>query len=78
MQDRYLTPCYLDPHQARSQEPTAYENLLGDSIERAFGSDITELDALANFLNDQGPQPQTADTWTTDNLAEELKRLAND
>ncbi|MAL02483.1 MAG: hypothetical protein CL536_10170 [Alcaligenaceae bacterium] len=78
MQDRYLTPCYLDPHQARSHEPTAYENLLGDSIERAFGSGITELDALVTFLNDQGPQPQTADTWTTDNLAEELKRLAND
>lgn len=78
MLDRYLTPCYLDPHQARSHEPTAYENLLGDSIERAFGSDITELDALATFLNDQGPQPQTADTWTTENLAAELKRLAND
>lgn len=78
MTDRYLTPCYLEPHQARSQEPTPYENLLGDSIERAFAADVTGIEDLATFLNEQGPQPQSAASWTTESLAAEIKRLAND
>ncbi len=76
MQDRYLTPCYLEPHQARTHEPTAYENLLGDSLERAFASGIDQLDPLVAFLNEQGPQPLTTDLWTSEVLAAELKRLA--
>lgn len=78
MLDRYSTPCYLEPHQARSHEPTAWENLFGDSLERAFAADIAELDGLAAFLNDQGPAPQSAEAWTADILAAELKRLADD
>ena len=29
---------YLEPHQARMREPSQYENLLGDSIERAYAN----------------------------------------
>jgi len=70
---------YQQPHQARRKEPTAYENLLGDSIERAFGSDIVELEGLVAYLNEHGPLPQdSTDEWTTELLAAELKRLADD
>ncbi|MGA1137659.1 MAG: recombinase-like helix-turn-helix domain-containing protein, partial [bacterium] len=29
---------YLDPHQARKRTPDDYENLLADSLERAFAA----------------------------------------
>jgi hypothetical protein len=78
MLDRYLTPCYLEPHQARTSEPTAYENLLGDTLERAYASGVTAIEALVAFLNEQGPQPLTTDLWTPDVLKAELARLAAD
>jgi len=74
-----MTQLYLQPHQARKTEPTAYENLLGDSLERAYSADIVELNGLVTYLNDHGPQPQNgSDAWTADMLAAELKRLGND
>jgi len=72
----YLEPLYLEPHQARQHEPTAYENLLGDAIEHAFGSGVTELKDLVIALNTTGPLPQSSDTlWSEDLLAAELARL---
>lgn len=68
---------YLEQNQARQHEPTVYENLLGDSIERAFSADIVDLEGLANWLNQQGPDPQHGTTWTVDTLAAELKRLGD-
>lgn len=68
---------YLQPHQARQQEPTVYENLLGDSLERAYTADINDLDGLAAYLNEHGPAPQTGSAWSADFLAAELKRLGD-
>jgi hypothetical protein len=69
---------YLQPHQARKSEPTVYENLFGDTIERAFGSGVETLEGLVEFLNQQGPEPQDASvTWTVDSLAAEFKRLGD-
>jgi len=74
-----MSTLYLEPHQARKREPTAYENLLGDSLERAYGSGIDSLEGLVAYLNDHGPQPQnSALAWTPESLAAELKRLASD
>ncbi|WP_397473189.1 recombinase-like helix-turn-helix domain-containing protein [Pusillimonas sp.] len=74
-----MSNLYLVPHQARKREPTAYENLLGDSLERAYSSDIDELEGLVVYLNDHGPQPQApSHLWTADMLAAELKRLGDD
>lgn len=74
-----MSKLYLEPHQARKQEPTAYENLLGDSLERAFGADVTELEGLVAYLNEHGPQSQdSSHTWTAESLAAELKRLGSD
>jgi hypothetical protein len=67
---------YNETHQTRNREPTAYENLLGDAIEHAFGSGVTELADLVTALNNSGPQPQSRDTlWTEATLAAELSRL---
>jgi hypothetical protein len=58
------TERYLDPHQARRRPCTPYEDLLGDSIERAFGSGITELEPLVEFLNKSGPMASNGQAWT--------------
>ena len=72
-----MNKLYLEPHQARTREPTAYENLLGDAIERAFGSGVVELSGLVDALNASGPQPQNKDgVWTEELLAAELHRLS--
>ena len=61
-----MTPTnrYLDPHQARERQPTAYEDLLGDAIERAFGSGVTELPDLVARLNATGPSCADGAPWT--------------
>jgi hypothetical protein len=73
MQERYLTV-----HQTRRREPTGYEDLLGDSIERAFGAGITELNALIAHLNQTGPNFPGGGQWTEEGYAAELARLAAD
>lgn len=66
----------LQPHQARKREPSQYETLLGDSIERAFGAGHWELDALVAALNTSGPMPPNAAQWTTNLYQSEIARLA--
>ena len=46
---------YLEPHQARERAPTLMEDLLGDSIERAFGEGVQTLPELVAYLNRSGP-----------------------
>ena len=46
---------YLQPHQARQRPPTTFEDLLGDSIERAFAMGIHDLEGLVSYLNSAGP-----------------------
>ncbi len=67
-------------HQHRLAEPTAYENLLGDAIERAFAAGIHDLDGIVRMLNDTGPAgPDPAgpdgEPWTAARLEAELARL---
>ena len=66
---------YLDPHQARSRKPTSYEDLLGDSIERAFGAGHWELDALLGYLNKAGPLGPNGEPWTTASFQAVMKTL---
>lgn len=67
---------YLEPHQARRREPTQYENLLGDSIERAYAQQIHDLSGLVNYLNRVGPGPQSGTMWTEELFQSEIARLA--
>ena len=66
---------YLNPHQTRDREPTDYENLLGDALEKAFGAGLHDLDAVcAALINDCVPSPG-GKPWTPALLESELKRL---
>jgi len=66
---------YLDPHQARTRKPTAFEDLLGDAIERAFAAGHHELDALIGYLNNAGPLGPDGQAWTSKNFQAEMARL---
>jgi hypothetical protein len=68
-------PLYNETFQNRAAPPTAYESLLGDSIERAFAQGIHELDALVSFLNQCGPLMPTGEPWTADGYVKEMARL---
>lgn len=67
---------YLSAHQTCDREPTDYENLLGDALEKAFAAGVHELDGVcAQLISDCVPSPGGR-LWTPDLLASELKRLA--
>jgi hypothetical protein len=51
---------YLEPHQARERASTLFEDLLGDSIERAFGEGVQTLPELVAYINRSGPPARTA------------------
>lgn len=68
---------YLDPHQARERAPTAYESLLGDAIERAFGAGIHDLPGLIGCLNRTGPNAPDGRPWTEDSFAALMAKLGH-
>lgn len=70
-----MTALYNETHQTRSAPPTAYESLLGDSIERAFAQGIHELDALVAYLNTAGPSGPDGQPWTAESYQREMARL---
>jgi hypothetical protein len=72
---RTLPPLSNETHQHRSAPPTAYENLLGDSLERAFSQGIHELEALVAYLNSAGPSGPDAQPWTNASFEKEMARL---
>ncbi len=70
------TERYLDPHQARKRPNTQFEELLGDSIERAYGNGVTQLPELLAHLNLAGPPcPLTSGEWTEDSSKTLMARL---
>jgi len=66
---------YNETHQTRRSEPTAYENLLGDSIERAFAQGIHELAGMVAYLNQAGPSGPNGQPWTESSYRKEIARL---
>jgi len=67
---------YVQPHQARKRPNTQFEDLLGNSIERAYGSGIADLPALLAHLNHAGPPcPLTTGEWTADAFTTLMARL---
>lgn len=67
---------YLQPYQARLREPTLYEDLLGDALERAFASGIHDLPALVSQLNREGLATPSGEAWSADNYRDALHALA--
>lgn len=70
-----MQEAYLQAHQTRDREPTDYENLLGDALEKAFASGADTLsDICARLAADCVPSPG-GQAWTPSLLQSELKRL---
>jgi hypothetical protein len=67
---------YLQPDQARRREPTQHETLLGDTIERAFGQGLWELDQLLGYLNQVGSLGPDGKAWTAESFPLEMQRLS--
>ncbi len=67
---------YNETHQNRTAPPTAYEGLLGDSIERAYAQGIHDLEGLVAYLNDAGPSAPNGGPWTPELYTREIARLA--
>jgi hypothetical protein len=67
---------YNETNQSRSKAPTSYESLLGDSIERAFGAGIQDLESLVQYLNTAGPSGPNGQAWTAESYQQEMARLA--
>lgn len=66
---------FLEVHQTRDAEPNDYENLLGDALERAFASGVTEIEGVVGELVSYGVPAPNGQEWSVDLLASELKRL---
>jgi hypothetical protein len=69
---------YLNSHQSRKREPTQYENLLGDAIERGFAAGHWELAALVAYLNQSGPRAPSGEAWTEAGYQVMMQRLAQE
>ena len=61
--------------QTRAAPPTAYEDALGDALQRIFADGAEELADVVGRLNRTGPKPPGAEAWTEDLFAAEMKRL---
>jgi hypothetical protein len=68
---------YLEPHQARERAPTLFEDLLGDSIERAFGEGAKTLPEIVAYLNRSGPGCDNGEVWTEQSFQALMARLGD-
>ena len=66
---------FLNPHQHRDREPSDYENVLGDALERSFAAGVHDLEGVVKGLLDYGVPAPEGRAWSVDLLAAELKRL---
>ena len=66
---------YLEQHQARQRPPTSFEDLLGDAIERAFASGITDVAGVVAYLNETGPSAENGQPWTESSWCALMARL---
>lgn len=67
---------YLQPHQARTVEPTPYEKKLAGAIEEVFGTGRHDLAGVVDGLNELGVPAPGGEAWTTESFTTEMKRLA--
>lgn len=66
---------YVVVNQSRDRDPTEYEDLLADSLEKAFGAGVEDVDGVvAALIADAVPSP-AGKPWTNELVLSELKRL---
>jgi hypothetical protein len=61
--------------QTRAAPPSAYEIVLGDAIETAFGEGHYDIEHLVNRINDLGVLSPEGTPWTEDRFKAEMARL---
>jgi hypothetical protein len=66
---------YLDAHQSRTQEPTAWQQELADAIESVFSKGARELDEVIAGLNGTRVRPPSGDDWTSENFTALMHEL---
>jgi hypothetical protein len=59
-----------------SMESTAYEDRLGDALEKLLEGGSDDLATLASGLNSLGVHAQDGASWSAESLEAEFKRLA--
>jgi hypothetical protein len=59
-----VSELYLNPRQASSIAPTAWENDFADVLEATFARGVYELDAVVAALNDTRVRPREGGAWT--------------
>jgi hypothetical protein len=73
MQD-YRFP-YLDPHQTRTQQLTAWQEELAGAIESVFSKGARELDEVVAGLNGTRVRPPNGGDWTPENFTALMREL---
>lgn len=66
---------YLDPHQSRTQEPTAWQQELANAIESVFAKGARELDEVVAGMNKTRVRPLDGGDWTADNFTALMREL---
>ncbi len=66
---------YLDPHQTRTHEPTAWQQELANAIESIFAKGTHQLDELIAGLNASRVRPPAGAKWTEQNFTEIMREL---
>ena len=66
---------YLSPHQTRTQEPTAWQQELANTIESVFTKGAYELDELVAGLNASRVRPPNGGDWTAETFTAVMREL---
>jgi hypothetical protein len=64
------------PWQTRRTVPSAYEDALGDALERVFEAGAVELVDVVAQLNALGSRTPTGQPWTAESFQETMRQLA--
>ena len=63
--------------QTRSSEPTAYENALGDALERILADGVHDLPGICGRLNEIGVKAADGSAWTESVFQAQMKRFGS-
>jgi hypothetical protein len=66
---------YLNPRQATSEEPSAWQNEFAEVIESAFTSGAYDLELLVLALNASRVRPREGGEWTMDRFKATVAEL---
>jgi hypothetical protein len=66
---------YLDPHQSRTAEPTAWQQELANAIESVFAKGARELDEVVAGMNKTRVRPLDGGDWTEEKFTTLMREL---